>query len=241
MVYLESPTSMVFSVQDVTAIGKAAKKLGIVSIIDNSWATPLYQKPISCGIDLVVHAASKYLGGHSDTVAGIVVGRRELIDRINHQSYHYLGGKLSPFEAWLILRGMRTLPLRLKRHMESGLTLGHRLSEHKHVEQVHHPAFNPHPGNRSLAGYGGVFSFDVSNSIDVPTFVDALTHIRIGVSWGGPESLVIPALAALLLPSEGNSFQRSSVGERTIRLSAGLEDAELLWADIEQALTAARN
>ncbi|SON56674.1 Methionine gamma-lyase [Hartmannibacter diazotrophicus] len=240
IVYLESPTSMVFSVQDIGPIAEAAQKHGVISIIDNSWATPLYQKPISHGVDLVVHAASKYLGGHSDTVAGVVVGSKALVDRINHESYHYLGGKLSPFEAWLILRGMRTLPMRLERHMQAGLFLGEHLQNHPEVERVRHPAFVPHPGNATLSGYGGIFAFDVSDAIDVPRFVDSLHHIRIGVSWGGPESLVVPALAALELSPTTNSFRRFGVSPRTVRLAAGHEAPELLAADIDQALAAAR-
>lgn len=241
IVYLESPASFTFTVQDIAAIGVAARRHGVISVIDNSWATPLFQKPVTHGIHLVVHAASKYLGGHSDTVAGLIAGPKDLIGRINSESYHYLGGKLSPFEAWLILRGMRTLPLRLARHMENGLELAEKLGAHPDVTKVRHPAFQPHPGNATFTGYGGLFAFDVADDIDVPAFVDALHHIRIGVSWGGPESLVVPALAALQLPREANSFHRFDVSPKTIRFSAGLEDARLLWADLEQALGKARS
>lgn len=236
LVYLESPTSMVFDVQDIAMIGHAARELGVISVIDNSWATPIFCKPLSYHIDLVIHAASKYMGGHSDTVAGLVAGSQKLIDRINHDSYHYLGGKLSPFDAWLVLRGMRTLPLRMQRHMENGLTIAGLLDRHDKVTRVRHPAFQPHPGNACFSGYGGLFSFDVDPSVDVPSFVNALSHIRLGVSWGGPETLVVPALAALQLPSEGSSFQRFGTSPHTIRLAVGLEDPGVLWRDLEQAL-----
>lgn len=239
LLYLESPTSLAFELQDIARLARVARTHGVVSVIDNSWATPLFQRPIAHGVELVVHAASKYLGGHSDTVAGVVVGSAELVGRINASSYAYLGAKLSPFEAWLLLRGLHTLPMRMARHMSSGLALAERLRAHPDVELVRHPAFSDHPGRASLSGFAGVFSFEVREAIDVPAFVDALRLVRIGVSWGGPESLVVPALAPLQL-AKANCFARFGISPRLIRLSAGMEDETLIWADIEQALHGAR-
>jgi cystathionine beta-lyase/cystathionine gamma-synthase len=239
LLYLENPASLTFELQDIAALAGMARAHGVVTAIDNSWATPLFQKPIAHGVDLVIHAASKYLGGHSDTVAGIVVGSAGHIARINAQTYAYLGAKLSPFEAWLLLRGLRSLPLRMPRHMQSGLAIAERLRAHADVERVHHPAFSDHPGRATLSGYGGLFSFEVSPAIDVPAFVDALRLIRIGVSWGGPESLVVPALAPLQL-QKANCFARFGISPRLIRLNIGIEHVEALWADLEQALRQAR-
>jgi cystathionine beta-lyase/cystathionine gamma-synthase len=239
LLYLESPTSLMFELQDLAELARLARAEGVITVIDNSWATPLFQKPISHGIDLVIHAASKYLGGHSDTVAGVVVGSAEHIAQINAQTYAYLGAKLSPFEAWLLLRGMRTLPLRMPQHMRSALAIAERLKAHPDVERVHHPAYSNHPGKATLTGHGGLFSFEVSEAIDVPAFVDGLRAIRIGVSWGGPESLVVPALAPLQL-AKANCFVRFGISPRLIRLNIGLEDVETLWADLEQALRQAR-
>ncbi|WP_029002985.1 PLP-dependent transferase [Azorhizobium doebereinerae] len=239
LLYLESPTSLMFELQDIAALARAARAHGVITAIDNSWATPLYQQPIAHGIDLVIHAASKYLGGHSDTVAGVVVGSAELVGRINAQSYAYLGAKLSPFEAWLLLRGLKTLPLRMPRHMASGQAIAARLTAHPDVERVLHPAYSTHPGRTTLAGFGGVFSFEVSDAIDVPAFVDALRLIRLGVSWGGPESLVVPALAPLQL-QKANCFSRFGISPRLVRLNVGIEEVEPLWADIAQALEHAR-
>ena len=146
LLYLESPTSMMFELQDIAHLTRLAKEQGIVTTIDNSWATPIFQKPILHGVDLVLHSASKYLGGHSDTVAGVVAGSAAHIKQINEQTYSSLGGKLSPFEAWLLLRGLRTLPLRLPHHMKSGLTIAERLKAHPHVERVNHPVYSNHPG-----------------------------------------------------------------------------------------------
>ena len=240
MLYLESPTSMMFELQDLELLTGMARSRGIVTVIDNSWATPLFQKPILHGVDLVMHSASKYLGGHSDTVAGVVAGSVEHIRRINERTYPYLGAKLSPFEAWLLLRGLRTLPLRLPHHMKSGLTIAERLKGHAHVERVNHPAFSNHPGKATLAGYSGLFSFEVTEDIDVPAFTDALKLFRIGVSWGGHESLVVPALASLQQTPGANSIGRFGVSPRTIRLNVGLENVEDLWADVSRAFEGAK-
>ena len=240
LLYLESPSSMMFELQDIAHYARLAKQHGVVTTIDNSWATPLFQKPIAHGIDVVMHSASKYLGGHSDTVAGVVAGSNEMIDRINGRTYSYLGAKLSPFEAWLLLRGLRTLTLRLPHHMKSGLTIAELLKAHDSVERIMHPAYSNHPGKATLSGYSGLFSFEVTEDIDVPTFIDALRIFRIGVSWGGHESLVVPALASLQQTPDANSIGRFGVSPRTIRLHVGLESVEELWADLTNALTKAK-
>lgn len=241
LLYLESPTSMMFELQDLETLTKLAKAQGIVTTIDNSYATPLFQKPILHGVDLVLHSASKYLGGHSDTVAGVVAGSTEHITRINQQTYSFLGAKLSPFEAWLLLRGMRTLPLRLPHHMRSALTIAERLKGHAQVERVNHPVYSNHPGKKTLHGYAGLFSFEVAEDVDVPAFVDALKLFRLGVSWGGHESLVVPAQASMEQTPDMNSMSRFGVSPRTIRFNVGLENVEDLWADIAQAFEKARN
>jgi cystathionine beta-lyase/cystathionine gamma-synthase len=240
MLYLESPTSMVFDLQDIAHYAKMARERGIVTTIDNSWATPLFQKPTTHGIDLVLHSASKYLGGHSDTVAGVVAGSAALINQINERTYSYLGAKLSPFEAWLLLRGLRTLPLRLPHHMRSALTIAERLKNHGSVERVIHPAWSNHPGKATLAGYSGLFSFEVTEDVDIPVLVDAFKLFRIGVSWGGHESLVVPALASLQQTPDANSIGRFGVSPRLVRLHVGLEHVEDLWTDLQQALERAR-
>ncbi|MEQ1956318.1 PLP-dependent transferase [Mesorhizobium sp. CN2-181] len=240
LLYLESPTSMMFELQDIETLAALARQQGIVTTIDNSYATPVFQKPILHGVDLVLHSASKYLGGHSDTVAGIVAGSEDNIRRINEQTYSYLGAKLSPFEAWLLLRGLRTLPLRLPQHMKSGLTIAERLKCHAQVERVNHPAWSNHPGKKTLAGYAGLFSFEATEDTDIPAFVDALKLFKIGVSWGGHESLVVPAKASLEQTPGTNSMARFNVSPRTIRFNVGLENVEDLWADIAQAFEKSR-
>ena len=241
MLYLESPTSMVFELQEIPRLAALACKHGAISVIDNSWATPLFQQPIAHGIDLVLHSASKYLGGHSDVVAGVLSGSAALIERVNQRSYPVLGAKLSPFEAWLLLRGLRTLPTRLLRHERSGLAIAERLRAHPAVTRVHHPAFSNHPGRATLTGTTGLFSFEADASVHIPRFVDALRLFRIGVSWGGHESLVVPALASLEQTPGVNSMSTFGVSERLIRLHIGLEDPDDLWADLEHAFVTGGN
>ena len=238
LLYLETPSSMVFELHELPRLAALARRHGVLTVADNSWATPLFQQPIRHGVDLVVHSASKYLGGHSDVVAGVVAGSAELIATINQRGHPLLGGKLAPIEAWLLLRGLRTLPLRMTRHEESGLFIARHLQAHPAVLRVMHPAFANHPGGATLAGYSGLFSFEVDGGIDVPAFADALRLFRLGVSWGGHESLVVPALASLRQTPEVNALARFGVPPGTIRLHVGLEDPAALWADLEQALAA---
>lgn len=238
LLYLESPSSMVFELQDIARLAKAAKSHGIVTMIDNSWATPVFQKPISHGADLVVHSASKYIGGHSDTVAGVVAGPAALIAKINELTHPFLGAKLAPVEAFLLTRGLRTLPFRIKRHMDSGLIIAERLRQHSRVTKVNHPVYSNHPGRATLAGFTGLFTFEVDDEVDIARFSDALEFFRLGVSWGGHESLIVPVAASLAQTPRVNSFSRFGVSPRAIRLHVGLEDPEMLWADLEKAFTA---
>lgn len=241
LLYLESPTSLTFELQDLRALTDAAKAEGVVTLLDNSWATPLYQQPLKHGIDFVVHSASKYLSGHSDVVAGIVVGSYEMIDHIDALATPLLGGKLAPLEAWLLVRGLRTLPLRLAHQGANALELAARLETHPLVQRVHHPLLPSHPqhdvARRYLSGPAALFSFEVRASGDeIARFVNALHLFRLGVSWGGHESLVFPAVLGHVQQGEPNSYVQFEVPKNLVRLSVGLEDRDELWADLEQAL-----
>jgi cystathionine beta-lyase/cystathionine gamma-synthase len=173
-------------------------------------------------------------------VAGVVAGPAKLIARINELTHPYLGAKLAPQDAFLLTRGLRTLPLRLRQHMASTLEITRRLKHHTHVTNLHHPAYSNHPGRATLMGYTGLFTFEVDDRIDVARFSDALRHFRLGVSWGGHESLIVPVAASLAQTPGVNSFERFGVSPRAIRLHVGLEDVEMLWSDLEQALAKSR-
>ena len=238
LLFLESPTTLLFEEQDLSRIAALAKAADVITIIDNSWATPIFQKPLKCGIDLVVHSASKYISGHSDTVAGLLVGNGALIDKLVNETTPYLGAKLSAQEASLLLRGLRTLPLRLQRHQESALMIAKRISDHPAVTAVHHPGLSPAPYS-SLSGYGGLFSFEVDNSINIPAFCNSLELFRLGVSWGGYESLVMPAEVSINQAGSPSAAIDFGVSSRLIRLFVGLEDPEDLWQELHAALASA--
>jgi cystathionine beta-lyase/cystathionine gamma-synthase len=239
ILYLESPTTWVMHALDVGTLAALAKSHGALSIIDNSYATPIFQQPAALGVDLVVHSASKYISGHSDTVAGVIAGSNRLIDQIRRGIHPYIGAKLAPFEAWLLLRGLRTLPIRLQQHETACLDIARSLAKHPDVSRVFHPALaGPLP--RGLYGTSGLFSFECAPSIDIEKFCDALRLFKLGVSWGGHESLVVPALVTRAQAAGPNSARDFDVPERSIRLHVGLEGAASLWGDLLQALAAAR-
>ncbi len=236
--YMESPTSWVMDAHEVGALAALARQHGIVTVIDNSWASPIFQQPLKLGVDLVLHSASKYLGGHSDVVAGIVAGSKEMIARIKAETYPYLGGKLSPFDAWLLIRGLRTLPIRMKAHEAAAMTIARRLQAHPLVEQVCHPGLaNRLPAG--LNGTSGLFSFIFREGVDIRGFADHLELFKLGVSWGGHESLIVPGEVVLQQKAQPNSAQAFGINARSVRLHVGLEGTEALWSDIEAAVAAA--
>jgi cystathionine beta-lyase/cystathionine gamma-synthase len=239
LLYLESPTSWIMEAHDVAALAAIAKKHGAVSVIDNSWASPVFQQPLSLGVDIVLHSASKYLGGHSDVVAGVVAGSKTLIDRIRSEALPYLGGKMSPFDAWLLIRGLRTLPIRMKAHEASALDIARRLKLLDVVEQVNHPGLaNQLPPG--LSGTSGLFSFVFREGVDIRAFCDHLTLFKLGVSWGGHESLVVPGEVVLQQKAQPNSAHAFGMNPRSVRLHVGLEGTEVLWRDLETAIAAAQ-
>jgi cystathionine beta-lyase/cystathionine gamma-synthase len=236
--YMESPTSWVMEAHDVGALAAIGKRHGAVTVIDNSWASPVFQQPILLGVDLVVHSASKYLGGHSDVVSGVVAGSKAMIDRIRAETYPYLGGKMSPFDAWLLIRGLRTLPLRMKAHQASALDIASRLQALDVVEKVCHPGL----ANRlppGLNGTSGLFSFIFKEGVDVRAFADRLKLFKLGVSWGGHESLIVPGEVVLEQKAQPNSAHTFGISARSVRLHVGLEGTEALWNDLEPAIKAA--
>ncbi|NTE87828.1 PLP-dependent transferase [Agrobacterium rubi] len=233
--YMESPTSWVMEAHDVGALAEIARRHGAVSVIDNSWASPIFQKPLSLGVDLVVHSASKYLGGHSDVVSGIVAGSKAFIDTIRAEAYPYLGGKMSPFDAWLLIRGLRTLPIRMKAHQESAVEIASRLQALDVVETVCHPGLvNRLPPG--LNGTSGLFSFIFREGVDVRAFADRLELFKLGVSWGGHESLIVPGEVVLEQKAQPNSAHTFGISPRSVRLHVGLEGTEALWNDLEPAI-----
>jgi len=236
--YLESPTTFTFKLQDLASVAAIAKSRGIRTVIDNTWATPFFQNPIALGVDVVVHSASKYLGGNSDVIAGVIAASRPVMKELFEQQFLPLGPVPDPFAAWLIMRNLRTLHLRMPRHFENALALATMLEGHRKVEQVLYPllpSFSQYElARRQMRGGSGLFSFRLRTERleEVKAFVDSLRLFKRAVSWGGYESLVFPA---------GVKFADDAVpAERLglIRLHAGIEEVDLLLEDVRNALEA---
>ncbi|MEU4535104.1 aminotransferase class I/II-fold pyridoxal phosphate-dependent enzyme [Streptosporangium sp. NPDC023825] len=238
MLYLESPSYMRYGVIDIRAFAEWARGRGLTTVMDNTWATPIFQKPLTMGVDLVVHSLSKYIGGHSDLVGGVVAGPARLVRPLALTEYQLYGAALSAHEASKAIKGLRTLPIRMAAHQERGLRVAEFLVKHPAVRAVNHPGLPGHPGHElasaQMTGFSGVFSveLDTEDVAEVGRFVDALRHFRIGVSWGGYESLVnAPALTTL---DSVRATMEIPVG--LVRLSVGLEDPATLIADLANAL-----
>ncbi len=231
---LESPTSYTFELQDLEPLTAAARQHGVLSVIDNTYGAGVYLRPLEHGVDVVVHSATKYISGHSDVVAGVVAGPEEIVRQTRSQGLVFLGAKLAPFEAWLLIRGLRTLELRLERHQRSALAVARYLEGHPKVKRVLHPGLDSFPqrtlAKKYLRGTGGIFSFEVKDGPAAKKLADSLRLFRIGVSWGGHESLVLP------LASQPRVVSSYAFPEGLVRIFVGLEPPEALIADLEGAL-----
>jgi cystathionine beta-lyase/cystathionine gamma-synthase len=235
IIYLESPNSLTFELQDIEAVSAIARNARITTLIDNSYSSPLTQSPASMGIDIILHSASKYLGGHSDIVAGMVCGSSENILRIFKNEYMGLGGIISPFNAWLMLRGLRTLQARIDRISETTTKVLEYLENHPMVADVLHPLSKRHPqynlAVKQMLKPTGLFSvrLSVTDKNKIELFVNSLRQFIIGVSWGGHESLVFPAL------SFDEQRTKDGYSNNLIRFYIGLDEADSLIRDLEQA------
>lgn len=235
--YLESPNSWTFELQDLRAVAALAKEKGIVTICDNSYCTPIYQKPITYGIDLVLQSATKYIGGHSDTVAGVLSGSKAMIERIFNSEYLNIGSGIQPFNAWLLIRGLRTLPARLERITRTTHAVVDYLNNHERVEKVIFPFSKDFPqydlAVKQMSGGCGLLTFVIKARCmeTIEEFCNSLQHIFMAVSWGGHESLIIPKCSGI---KPGN-FIAASQEHRQLRLYCGLEDADYIIADLQQA------
>lgn len=237
LLYLESPNSFTFELQDISAVVQIAKEHGCTTIIDNSCATPLYQRPINLGVDLIVHSCTKYIGGHSDVMGGVVCGKRETINGIFEREYMTLGAVLSPNDAWLLLRGLRTLPVRMEKIARSTREVVAYLNEHPKVEKINFPFLPSDPqhdlAKKQMLNNAGQFSLYLkTQDIEkVDLFCDSLNNFLMAASWGGHESLIYPVSASY---SSGN--YKSALPFNLIRFYIGLEEPEFLTKDLEQAL-----
>lgn len=237
LIYLESPNSWDFAIQDLKAVAELAKAEGITTIIDNSYCTPLYQRPIEYGIDLSMQTATKYISGHSDTLGGVLSGSKEMIERIFNSEYMNIGSGIQPFNAWLLIRGLRTLPARLDRISNSTPIVVNFLKQHPKVESVIFPFDESFPqydlAKKQMSGACGLLSFIIKADTihQIEKFCESLQHIMMAVSWGGHESLIIPKCSGI----QHADFDAANKENRMLRLYVGLEDPGYLVKDLEQA------
>ena len=236
LIYLESPNSYSFLLQDLEAVGKLAKAKNITTIIDNSYCTPLYQQPILLGIDISLQSATKYISGHSDVIAGVITGTKAMMKKIFKTEYMTIGSGIQPFNAWLLIRGLRTLPMRIAHITKTTKTVVHYLNNHPKVEKVFFPFDEKFPqyelAKKQMKYACGLVTFIVKakSAKEIEQFCEALKHILMAVSWGGYESLIIPKCAGF----PHSEFDATNEEHKMIRLYVGQEEAEYIIADLER-------
>ena len=242
VLYLESPTNPTVKVIDIARLAKAGREAGAIVIVDNTFATPINQNPLHLGADLVLHSATKFLGGHADALGGVICGKKELIDRI----YHFReinGATLHPTAAYLLLRGMKTLHLRIRQQNESALKIARFLESHPVVGRVFYPGLESHKGHkiarRQMRGFGGVLSFELKeNTFEaVRQFLPRLHYAHMAANLGAVETIAGPPATTSHVECTAEERAAMGIPESLIRYSVGVEDTEDLIADLEQALS----
>jgi cystathionine beta-lyase/cystathionine gamma-synthase len=247
-VYIETPANPILRLTDIAAVADIAHQAGVPLVVDSTFATPVFQRPLSLGADFVLHSMTKYLGGHGDALGGIVVGAREEMHRIRQGMLIHLGGAMSPFNAWLINRGLATLSLRMQKHQESALTVARFLEQHPKVRRVLYPGLESHPqhdlARRQMSGFGGM----VVAQMDIDTALNLVQQVRVftyATSLGDYQSLLFYYPTEMYVDSvayldgEQKRSIREWAGDGIMRISIGLEDAEDLIADLDAALRSA--
>jgi cystathionine gamma-synthase len=240
VLYLETPTNPTMKIVDIERLAKAAHAVGAIVVVDNTFNTPINQRPLALGADLVVYSATKYLNGHSDAMGGLVVGRKDLVDRI----YHYreiTGASLHAQPASMIVRGMKTLELRMLRHNENGMAVARFLAGHPKVDQVFYPGLPDHPNHaiakKQMRGFGGMLSFSLKGGFDsVVVVLQSLKLAHKAASLGSVGTLVGPPRTTSHVELSAQERADAGIPEGLIRYSAGIENAADLIADLEQAL-----
>ena len=242
MIYVETPVNPTLALTDLEAVTHLARSHGVLTCVDSTFASPFGQRPIEHGIDLVVHSATKFLGGHSDVTAGVIVGTRDLINRLWDALIIY-GMILHPFEAWLLARGIQTLTFRMERHNNNSQEVARYLEGHPGVLQVHYPGLASHPqhalARRQMTGFGGVVSFEPKGGYEAARkFVSRLRLAKLAVSLGGTKTLAVHTASMIFAHHTREERKEIGVSEGLVRLAVGIEDVEDIIADFDQALRA---
>jgi cystathionine gamma-lyase len=243
MVWIETPTNPLLKLIDIAKISEVCRKEGWISVVDNTFASPIFQQPLALGADIVMHSLTKYVGGHSDTVAGaLITESKELADRLyfNQNSFGFV---LPPFDSWLLLRSLKTLPLRMKAHEANAIKLAEALTKHPKVEKVIYPGLENHPQHKlactQMSGFSGMLSFYCKGGeLEARKVLQSTQLFTLAESLGGVESLIEhPAIMThASVPKELR--EAAGIGDNFIRVSVGIEDFDDLWADLSDALNA---
>jgi cystathionine gamma-synthase len=242
LLYLETPTNPTIKITDIERLAAKAHAVGALVVVDNTFATPINQLPLELGADIVLHSASKYLGGHADALGGVICGSHELVEKV----YHYReinGATLAPMDAYSLLRGMKTLKLRVERHNSNAMAIAHYLQSHPMVDQVNYPGLESHPGHdiakQQMFGFGGMLSFSVKGGLEaIKLFLPKLQFAHMAANLGCVETVVGPPVTTSHVECSAEERAAAGIPEGLVRYSAGIEDIEDLIADLEQALGA---
>jgi cystathionine gamma-synthase len=240
ILYLETPTNPTIKIMDIKRLAAVAKKFGALVVVDNTFATPINQNPLALGADIVLHSASKYLGGHADALGGVICGSKALVKQV----YHYReinGATLSPMDAYSFIRGMKTLKLRVERQNDNAMTMARWLEKHPMIEQVNYPGLESHANHdvakTQMRGYGGMLSFSVKGGLDaIKIFLPKLNYAHMAANLGCVETVVGPPVTTSHVECSAEERAAAGIPEGLVRYSAGIEDIEDLIADMEQAL-----
>ncbi|MEQ1761798.1 MAG: PLP-dependent aspartate aminotransferase family protein [Pyrinomonadaceae bacterium] len=240
MFWIESPSNPLVKITDIAEVAAIGKKAGVATVVDNTFATPFNQRPLERGADLVIHSATKYLSGHSDLTAGVMAGRRDLVEKTRHEAAKLYGGNIAPQVAWLVLRGIKTLGLRMERHNSNASALANILLEHPKISAVYYPGLESHQNHeiakRQMRGFGGMLGADVGTAEAAKSLVNSLRVCTFATSLGGVETLIQPV--ALMTHASLSPEERAAAGvsEGLLRISVGVENIDDICQDIYDAL-----
>lgn len=238
--YIETPANPTLQITDIAEVARLAQERNVISVADNTFATPFNQNPLALGIDVVIHSATKYLGGHSDLSAGAIVGKSEIVDKIRHTTMKLFGGCLAPNTAWLVLRGIKTLALRMEKHNSNAGKLARFLSNHPKVKAVFHPSLPEHRNHevarKQMRDFGGMIAFDVGSSEAGKAVLNNLNLVAIATSLGGVETIAQHPASMTNANTPKDLREKAGITDGLIRLSVGIENVDDLIGDFESAL-----
>ncbi|HEX6278752.1 MAG TPA: PLP-dependent aspartate aminotransferase family protein [Pyrinomonadaceae bacterium] len=240
MFWVESPSNPLLRITDIAEVAALGRKAGVATVVDNTFATPFNQRPLDLGADLVIHSATKYLGGHSDLTAGLIAGRRDLVEKARHGAAKLYGGNIAPQVAWLVMRGMKTLALRMERHNSNAFALANMLSEQAKVSAVYYPGLEGHQNHeiakRQMRGFGGMLGVDVGSADAAKSFVNRVRVCTFATSLGGVETLVQPVALMTHATLSAEERKAAGVSDGLLRISVGIENIDDICRDIYDAL-----